>query len=76
MQRIAANEFDLGKAGGKMIGQLRIKFDRDYVFGPFQQKFRQRAFARTNFGNYGFILGAGGNCDAPKNGLIGEKVLA
>ncbi len=76
MKRVAADELHLRKAVREVVGQFRIEFHRNYVLCAFEQKFRQRAFAWTDLGNEGFILGTGRNGNAPENGLVGEEVLA
>lgn len=76
MQSIASDKFELRKSCGDLIGQIRIKFNRHHVLSAFQKEFGQGTFARTDFGDYRFIFSASRYRDTPKNGLIGEEMLA
>ncbi len=58
-----------------MSGKFRIEFHGNQMSCSFEEEFRECAFTWSDLRDDRLVLGARGNCNAPENGRVGQKVL-
>jgi hypothetical protein len=57
------------------VDEIGINLDRDYFFGPFEQRLGQRALARANFDDQRRTLDGNRLGDPRQDGFAGKEVL-